>query len=182
MNTFTYRYAFEIAKAAGIVIAAMWSVSFLLFMWSMHLPLLLVISLLVGMYSLTVLVRGMRVERSRVQMRWYQVMWMILMTYVMASLITTAVQGLYLRLVDGGQILNIIQQTISTPEFRKMLQQMAAHPDEVMQVYENLDLRTLTMGMLHLNLELSALLTMPTLLMAMMAKPINHNPEDYNEK
>lgn len=103
------------AQRAGLAVGALWTLSFVLYMQGLRLPLLTLASLALGLFSVRPAARWAATAPRRL-------VWPLAMaTYFCATLVTTLMQYLYFRFLDGGQFLATLHEALRMPEMQPML-------------------------------------------------------------
>ncbi|MCF0199698.1 MAG: DUF4199 domain-containing protein [Bacteroidaceae bacterium] len=117
----------QICRRLGLIAAAQWSASFLCSMYGRNSFWLSQLGLFIGLWSVYYIGKFIRIYRQRCcpTLSFSRAYWLCLCTFLYASLLTTFVQYLYFRFLDGGQFYNSLQQMLEIPEYANMLAEMS---------------------------------------------------------
>ncbi len=140
MNTFTTGQARDYAARLGLLAGALWVASFYCSIYGLGDALLgnvgiwlgLISPFIVGMNLQTLRRRGIEVPYRRL---WY----MAWLTFLYATLLTTAAQFIYFRYLDGGHLVNAYSELLQQPEFQQLLGQMLPGEDPAKVTKEFMD-------------------------------------------
>lgn len=155
----------RVGEMLGLWVAVLWSGSFLCYMWGLTHPWLSVVSLFLGVYSVVPagraagLYRAFAPEGGRRRYMWLQIM----IIYLFATLLTTLVQYLYFRYLDGGQLMATFQKSLALPEMRQMVDTLPEGTvDQCLRTLA--DPAALAFNCFTANVMLSLLLSLPALM------------------
>ena len=154
----------------GLMAGVLWSISFILCMS----PSMSIFSPLIGIYSVWYVGKQLREYRyCNPDISAMRIWVMSFYTFVYSTLITIAVQYIYLRWGDGGMLASQMQQVINTPEYQKMIfNGNEANKTEIESQLMELvsSAKNMTIMLLWYNLFLSLILSLPTTLIAILGK------------
>ncbi len=163
---FDYKEARRQCMRFGLRVGVCWTLSFLLTVWGMRYPLVGDCGLFVGLLSVWYagrLLRGYAWSLGGIP--WMRAWWMAMLTYVFVSLLTTFLQFVYLRWLDGGFFAEAMERALMTPSYRRLIEGYGGGDmDELMGALG--DVSRMTYGFLVFNLMLGLVLSLPTAVMA----------------
>ncbi len=159
----------------GLIVGIMCSISFLLAVYARGSVLVAQTGNILAIMAFITAGRLIRRYRQVVYpIGFRQACRMSILTYFFASLITAAVQFIYFRFLDHGQVYDQMQQLLEMPEYLAMLQRLAGESD-VKEIVSNalnllLNPAQMTMQLMWMNLILSLILTIPTALIGITGR------------
>ena len=112
------------ARIDGARVACFWAVSFAFFVWQFSVPVLSLLSVAVGAFSIvyaSVRLRRFRDDVSGGYITFGRAFVYSLMIYLYASLLFAFVQYVYFQFLDGGYLINRYMEVLGTPEFHRMM-------------------------------------------------------------
>lgn len=114
--------AWNLAARMGLVLAGLWTVSFLIVV--LNIPSLLCdLGYLLGLMSVFVMGKNVRGIATYVMpMNWTQRLSLSLMSFMGCVLITTLAQFLYLAFLDHGHFMHAMQESLTDPGLVKVMQ------------------------------------------------------------
>ncbi|MCR4852695.1 MAG: DUF4199 domain-containing protein [Prevotella sp.] len=115
------------ARVDGVLVTLLWTVSFVCAMKMGKNPMLFLVALGIGAWSLAY--AALRLKRFRDQVldgfiSYRRALAYSILTYLYASLLFAVVQYLYFQFIDGGEFLRQQLVMLNDPEAQKMMQQV----------------------------------------------------------
>ena len=112
------------ARIDGLLVAALWTVSFLCVMKMGLNPMLFMVALAIGAGSLTFAALRLKRFRDNIldgDISYRRALGYSVLTYLYASLLFAGMQYLYFQFIDGGAFVNLQLATLSEPEAQKIM-------------------------------------------------------------
>lgn len=167
-------------KQYGLIVGALWSVSFILAMNAGHSIFYSQLCNLLGISSVVIAGSTLREYSRSVSRLSFRNAWcMSLYIYGCAVLITAACQFLYFRFFDNGHLSNILFELFQSPDYTKMLEQM--NPDSDVKTLKKsleeliLSPKRMTLQLMWMNIILSLILSIPTAIIGIVGQNRNNN-------
>ena len=129
------------ARIDGVLMAGLWAVSFACFIGNFTTPILGLLSIIIGVFSLVF--AAMRVKRFRDNVcegsiSLGKALAYSLLQYLHAALLFAAVQFIYFQFIDNGYLMAHYSVVMSTPEFLEMMKIYGLKQEDVTLVMQNL--------------------------------------------
>lgn len=156
----------------GLGVGVLTSLSFLATMYGGEMPLVGLVGNVLGIAAFVVAGRRIRAFRREVEpVGFWRACYLALLTYLFASLLTAAVQYVYLAFLDHGRLLGQVERMMAMPEYQQWMEQLAGGTDaeglmrSVREMVANP--ARMTMQLMWTNALVSLMLALPTGLMGM---------------
>lgn len=167
----TLQYCME----CGTIVGILTSLSFLCSMYGFRLGVLNLLSNILGLAAIWMAASGIQAYRRRVaRISFGRCCWMALAIYGFAILLTAAVQFVYFRFLDHGQLAMQIHQLLDVPEYRVWLAQVAQGED-VDELLKTLLMHfanpaRATLQLVWMDCMVALMLVLPTALIGILSK------------
>lgn len=143
----------------ALVVGGMWSVTFLLHMYGMRVPLLGLLGNLLGLFSIWTLYTNLLTYKmlfGNVPLRRMTALGVLIC--VMGCMLTALVQYCYFMFLDGGLFMSGIMTIMEQPEYDEALKGMmpaGMGKEQLLKMIQEITVGELTLQMLVMNLVLS---------------------------
>lgn len=170
------------ARIDGMLVVLLWTASFLCCMKMAMNPMLFLIALAIGAFSLAY--AAMRLKRFRDTIldgyiSYRRALAYSIMTYLYASLLFAGIQFIYFQFIDGGSFINMQLEAIKDPQAQKMMQSVyGLTPQDIEFAVENLRALTpirIAMQFFTTNVLMGLIVSVPVALIMQRRKlPLTH--------
>lgn len=168
--------ALELAARLGLLVAASWSISFLVVV--INFPSFISdFGYIIGLMSVLIVGRNIRGISSFIMpMNWSQRMLTAMMSFLGGALITTLVQYIYMAFFDHGMFINNMVEITSDPMFTDAIKQagnadMLTTLNETLKVMQEMTPREFTMNLFSTNMTCVVILSL--LASLFRGRPVN---------
>lgn len=168
--------ALELAARLGLLVAASWSISFLVVV--INFPSFISdFGYIIGLMSVLIVGRNIRGISSFIMpMNWSQRMLTAMMSFLGGALITTLVQYIYMAFFDHGMFINNMVEITSDPMFTDAIKQagnanMLTTLNETLKVMQEMTAREFTMNLFSTNMTCVVILSL--LASLFRGRPVN---------
>lgn len=173
---------FSLAKRLGLVIAALWSLSFLIVVTNFP-SFLAELGYIIGLLPIFVMSRNLRGVRTFVMpVSWAQCFALALLAFLGGTLITTLVQFLYFAYMDHGHFMHAMLENLRNPAMIEAMKQAGSaetlkQMTALMEDIAALSPRDLTLQMFTSNLTFSFFFSLLASLFGIMGGRKLHKQE-----